>query len=196
MWERIKKLIPASGAIWPLIAFCAILALLYLRFAPTVRLNYQPDRGPVTVAPEPKTVTKTVTRIVTVPGPERIVYLNRPEAALALKMPELNQGSDNVLAVATVAPHSGKTTVVSMLSPTGEGTILLRQEPTPFWQVRKDFRATVRYLFVGTNLIESELVASPLRTGPVEWEAGAGVEIRREDSTLGARGWIGASYRF
>jgi hypothetical protein len=73
---------------------------------------------------------------------------------------------------------------------------LYRQEPQKFFQVKKEFRMTARYLFVGRNLAEFDVVANPLRLGPVELQAGVGLEVRRDDSSMGARGWIGAEYRF
>jgi hypothetical protein len=73
---------------------------------------------------------------------------------------------------------------------------LTRKEPVPFFEIKKEFYVQGRYLFTGKNSLEADLVANPLRVGPVEIEAGAGLEVRRDDSTLGARGWIGASYHF
>jgi len=168
MWTKVKTLVQKVGAKYVLIALCVLLVLAYLRFAPQITPPLQ-EKGPVVVAPETKVVTKYVTRRVVVPGPERIVYLNRQEAAVALKMPELNTGSDNILAVVTVPPHSGPTTAIARLSPSGEGSILLRQEPTPFWKIKKEFGARAG---MGTGgLIIGEIYARPLRIGSIDLEA-------------------------
>jgi hypothetical protein len=151
----------------------------------------------VTVAAAPKALERIVETIrVEVPGPERIVYLDRPALATKLKMPELRVVPDNVLAVATVSPHTGPTTAVAVLSPTGEGRILLRQEPTPFIAVKREFALRGAFLLSGTNLVEADLVARPLRIGPVELVAGAGMEVRREDNSIGARAYLGAELKF
>jgi hypothetical protein len=177
-------------------ALAVACAIAYLRYAKPTPPAYDPTPQPVVTAKEPKVVTQHVTKIITVPGPERIVYLDRQEAAEAVKMPELAISPDNVLAITTIPPHTGPTTAISMLTPTGEGRILYRQEPQKFFQVKKEFRMTARYLFVGRNLAEFDVVANPLRLGPVELQAGVGLEVRRDDSSMGARGWIGAEYRF
>ena len=167
MWK--KTLASVVQSHYTPVVLAIFVGLLYLRYAPQRPPAYQSVQGPLTVAQEPRIVTRTVTRTVKVPGPERIVYLNKPEAAEALKMPELATAPDNVLAIVTVAPHTGNTTAISMLSPTGEGTILLRQEPTPFWSVKKEFGARAG---MGTGgLLLGELYARPLRVGPVDIEA-------------------------
>ena len=178
-----------------LTALVVVCALLWLRFAkPTA--TYNPTPQPVQVAKEAKAAKKVSKRTVK-PGPEQLITLDPVEAAEALKMPDLATGQDNVLAIVTIPP-SGESpvTAVSTLTPQGEGKIVYRQEPQPFFRLQRGLGVSARYLFVGRNIAEMEVVATPLRIGPVEVQAGAGVEVRREDSALGARGWIGAEYRF
>ena len=195
MWKKILATPVLSHCI---VAACVGLAvLLYLRLAPKSPGTYSSEPGPVTEAPEPTVVTKVVTKRVAVPGPTKIIYLDKEQTAAALKMPELKLSPDNVLAVATIPPSGdAPTTAIAKLTPEGEGKILYRVEPAPFFQLKKEFTGRARYLFAGTNKIEADLVIRPLRLGPVNLEAGAGLEIRRADDTVGARTWVGAEYRF
>lgn len=177
-----------------ILALVASLAFIaYLKYVPKDDSN-RTEPGPVQYVPVIKTVEKIKT--VSVPGPERVVFIPKSELVGSLKMPELEKTPDNVLSVGRVNPSDGPTTVVSTLSPTGEGHILIRQEPPKFFQLKKEFRAEARYLFAGRNLVELDLVANPVRVGPVNILAGAGVEVRRDDSSFGARAFVGFQYKF
>lgn len=153
------------------------------------------EPGPLVNTPEPKIVERV--KRVYVPGPERIIYLEKEDLSAKLEMPELKKETGDPIAVARIPPHRGPTTAIAVLdNTTGETRILARQEPLPFLEWKKEFRLQGRYLFSGANMVEADFVVNPLRIGPVELEAGAGAEIRRGDDSIGARGWIGASYRF
>ncbi len=194
MWKWIKTRVKNVPLRYIAVALALPAAWLLWKYAvDTPKPTGQ--QGPVVVAQVPEKVVEKVKTIV-VPGPERIVFLEKASLSTTLKMPELNAVAGNPTAAVEIQPHAGKTTAVSVLDNAGRTTILTRQEPVPFFQVKRDIRASARYLFVGANIIESDLVAAPLRIGPVEVEAGVGVEVRRNDSALGARGYIGASYRF
>lgn len=195
-WEKAYSVIK-SWKVFLLTVLLVVLAILYLRYAKPVK-PYTPEPGLLTAGEIPRAVEKVIEkiRIVKVPGPERIVYLDKPGLAAALKMPELKSLTDNVLSVATVKPHTGPTTAIATLSPTGEGGILLRQEPQPFWDLKREFRMQGRYLLVGTNVAELDILANPLRIGPVEVVGGAGVELNRDTSALKGRAYVGFEYRF
>ena len=167
MWQTAKKYLNYSQTI-ALVGCIAF--ILWLRYAPPTSPSYTPDAGPVVTAPVPKVVEKIIERlkVVTKPGPERIVFIQKEPLAAKLEMPELLSTADNVLSVATVKPHTGSTTVVSTLSPTGEGRILLRQEPPKFWDLKKEFG--VRAGFGSGNLILGEIYVRPLRIGPIDLE--------------------------
>lgn len=157
-------------------ALAVACAIAYLRFAKPTPPAYDPTPQPIVTAKEPKAVTKYVTKVVKVPGPERIVYLDKPETVNALKMPELLDTPDNVLAVASVPPSGERpVTVVSTLSPGGEGRIEYRMEPQKFFSIRKEFGVRAG---IGTgNVGIAEVYGHPLRIGPV---------------TVEVRGWIHA----
>jgi len=190
-------LVKASWLRYLIPALAVGLAVWWLRSAPSPP-PFTSTPGPVTVAPVPTVVERIIEKIkvVKVPGPERIVFLEKAALATALKMPELNALSDNVLSVASVKPHTGPTTAIALLSPTGEGRIILRQEPTPFWDLKREIRLQGRYLFAGQNLTELDLLANPIRVGPVNLLAGVGVELDRDSSSLRGRAFVGFEYRF
>jgi hypothetical protein len=175
------------------VALGLLAVVLYLRFA-KILPTYTSTPGPLMVGAGTKK-TEKVERVA-VPGPPRIIYLEKASLSARLKLPELNLLPDNVLGVVSVSPHSGPTTAIATLTPEGEGRILLRQEPTPFFSLKRDFRLQGRYLFVGSTVAELDLVANPLRVGPVELVAGVGVGMDREDSTLQGRAFVGAEIRF
>ena len=170
------------------------LAVWWLRSAPSPP-PFTSTPGPVTVAPVPTVVERIIEKIkvVKVPGPERIVFLEKAALATALKMPELNALSDNVLSVASVKPHTGPTTAIALLSPTGEGRIILRQEPPKFWDLKKEFG--VRAGFGSGNLILGEIYVRPLRIGPIDVEVrGYARRTDRDGSDFG--GVLLLDYRF
>ena len=195
-WENLYS-VAKQWKVFLLTVLLVVLAILYLRYAKPVK-TYSPEVGPVTVAEVPRVVERVLEkiRVVKVPGPERIVYLEKASLATALKMPELTTLTDNVLSVATAKPHTGPTTILATLSPSGEVKILLRQEPPKFWEIKREFRLSGRYLLVGTNVAELDILANPLRIGPVEVLAGGGVELNRDTSNLKGRAFLGFEYRF
>lgn len=180
------------------IALLAIVAMLFIRYAPEGMKPWVQKPGPVTIAQPPKEVVKWRVKTVEVPGPARLVVLNKAELATALKMPELASldNGTHVLSAVSVPRSAGSTTAVTTLSPDGHAQTILRQEPTPFFELKREFQLSGRWLLTGVNQIEAEVVARPLRIGPVELEAGAGVEVRRENSTMGFRSYVGAVYKF
>ncbi len=175
-------------------ALAVVCAILYLRFARPTPPAYDPTPQPVQTAKEPRVVTRTVTKVVKVPGPPRIVYLDKPETVNALKMPELLDVPDNVLAVASVPPSGERpVTVVSTLSPEGEGRIEYRMEPQKFFQVKKEFGIRAG---IGTgNVGIAEVYGRPLRLGPVTVEVRGWVQRTDRDGGDGG-GAVLLDYRF
>lgn len=164
MWTRVRAvLIPCIPAV-----LVGLAALLYLRFVPASKPTYDPAPQPVQTAPEVRTVTRTVTRRVVVPGPERIVYLDRQETAAALKMPELLASPDNVLEAVTIPCPDRDVTAVSLIDNTGQGLIIYRPERQKFFRLKKDFG--LRAGAGSGGLILGEVYARPLRVGPVDVE--------------------------
>ena len=197
MWSKLPT--PVRGALSHFTVGVLVLlaAYLYWKYAvDTPKPTGQ--QGPVQVAQPVKVIEKWQIKTVEVPGPPRLVVLPKAELATRLKMPELVSldNGTSVISAVSVPPWAGPTTAVTTLSQSGVAETLLRREPMPFFSLKKEFEARARYLFVGINMAEAEVVARPLRVGPVEVEGGVGVEIRRQDSALGARRWIGATYHF
>lgn len=196
MWKTIRGFAVKSswhlGGVILVVLFLGIALYFILRAQSLPTWISKP--GPVTIG-EQAGKTEKAPRII-VPAPKGITTIDKEIVAKYLKMPALTMTPGDVLATTTVKPSSGPTTAIAMISPVGVGSILLRQEPMPFFQLKREFRISGRYLFAGVNQIEVDLVTNPLRVGPVELEAGVGAEVRRYDSTLGARGFLGFTYKF
>lgn len=193
MWTAIKTLASSRAVPWGLTVLCVISVLVYLRFVPPSPPTYDPAPQAAGKAKEPKVVTKHVTKYVKVPGPERIVYLDKPEAAEVLNMPELNQTPDNVLAVAKIQCPEQDVTAVSLIDSQGQGSIIYRMEPQKFLHIKKEFG--VRAGAGSGGLMAAEVYARPLRIGPVN------VEVRGWISRTDAHGGDGGGavlidYRF
>ena len=167
-----------------LIALVIGCAIAYLHFVESPPGSSSEPRA-VVEAKEAKVVTKYVTKRVMVPGPERIVYLDKQEAAEALKMPSLATSPDNVLAAVTI-PASGDrpVTAVATLTTQGEGKVEYRMEAQPFWKIKKEFGMRAG---MGTGgLLTAEVYLHPLRVGPVEVELRGW--IKRDDLNGGDGG--------
>jgi len=83
--------------------------------------------------PEIKEVIKV--QKVEVPGPERIVTVEKVKIVEKLKLPEWFATNTDEQAIATgeVQPYEGKTNVVATLNTkTGVGGIIVKQKPLPF----------------------------------------------------------------
>ena len=75
-------------------------------------------------------------RVVTVPGPPRIVTIEKERVVEKLKLPDAiaKDPDRQVVATAEVAPYAGKTDAIALLDTrTGRAEIDLRQEPLPFF---------------------------------------------------------------
>lgn len=176
MWANLKTFFashPVFTHIGTLVlAICAF--LIYSAWTKPAPPTQKPE-GPLIVAPLPpgkpgKEVIRIIERAVPVPGPKEIIYLDKPALASALKIPELAYVHDNVIAVATVAPHRGNTTAIATIGPGADnvyrGSILLRQEKIPFWGLEREWHGGVWYGIAGRNKLQGELEFIPLRVGP------------------------------
>jgi hypothetical protein len=142
---------------------------------------------------------------VPVPGPARVEVVEKirflklwPDAVSPITASDCNS---RILASGTVPPWPGATRVTAVGSVAPEDNTLRvriesKQEAPKFFEIKRDFRVAARFLPIGRNQVEAEVVANPLRVGPVEIEAGIGVDVARDDATIGARGWIGGQLRF
>jgi hypothetical protein len=85
---------------------------------------------------------------------------------------------------------------------TGEMGADVKAKPPPFVEFRKRFELEGRYLFAGANVFEADLRVLPIRfnarVGGVTIEPilFGGIEVRREDSTFGARAGVGISVKW
>ena len=156
-----------------ILALAIVVYWIYSRMFPPAPPIQQPQ-GPVIQAPLPpgkpgKVVERIIERMVPVPGPERIVYLDKPAISTALKFPEIALLHDNVIAVATAAPHKGRTTVVATIGPDSDnvyrGGILLRQEAVPFLGREREWHGGIWYGIGGRNTLQGELEFLPMRIG-------------------------------
>jgi len=96
--------------------------------------------------PQEKIVTKIKT--VTVPGPERIVTIDKPTIVEKLKLPDwLKEDKDKqVIANADIVPHKGHTSAVAIIDvKTGEAQILAKQLPPPFFDFEQTKEIGMRY---------------------------------------------------
>ena len=176
----------------------SVAVMLFLKYAPESMKPWHQTPGPVTVAQPPKEIIRWRVKEVIVQGPERIVTLDKKELAVRLKWPELASldNGTNVLSAVNVSPSASRTTAVTTLGPSGQAQTLLRVEPMPFFQVKREFSVNAKWLFLGHNLVEAEVRINPLRVGPVEIVGAVGVEVRRDDQSFGPRAYVGAEYRF
>jgi hypothetical protein len=99
----------------------------------------------VTEWKEPKEVVKI--KRVEVPGPERIVTIEKAVIVDKLKLPEWIKTDVNEQAIATavIEPYRGRTNAVSLINTkTGIGQIVAKQEPLPLFGFLNDKEVGVR----------------------------------------------------
>jgi hypothetical protein len=175
------------------IVLIVLAGLAYLKYARTPAPAYVPQPGPTQYVPVPKKV-ETV-RTVEVPGPERIQLVPVEIVREKLKWPEL--AADNVLAVGSVPPHKGKTSVVAVGSiedNTLRTRLVMRQEPASFFDLKREIHGGVWYGAAGENIIEGEVMLNPLRIGPVETSIRGRVGLEREDHRLNGAVLVGIEF--
>lgn len=154
--------------------------------------------GPIRYVEKPKYLKK-VERVLVPSEGRRIEYFSKEKLAKEMDLPELKNLDGGVVAVGMVEAHEGKTTVLGTLDAGADdvlrGDLVYRQEPPPFFSFRHDFRVEALWFPVGTNIIESNFIATPLRTGPIYWTAKIGFGVD-EDSNIEGHIGVGVQYRF
>lgn len=133
---------------------------------------------------------------VEVPGPERIVTLEKEVIVDRLKLPEWvkTNADEQAIATAAIEPYKGKTNAVALLNvKTGIGQIIAKQEPLPLFEFLNEREVGVR---AGIN-IKGEPVTSVygqydfVRVGSIKIGAYADA-----DSTGQAKVQVAAGVRF
>lgn len=190
MWEKLTRVIPAR---WLLIAACGLLVLVWLRFAPP-EVAWSPRSIAGYVLPEPKVITKIVKEVV--PGPERIRIV--PKKVIVDRWHDLptpaTVANENavITAVAEIPPSPEGGTAVAVLTPNqageGVGTIEYQPKPRKFLQFKREFVGEAYYYPVGDRQLEAAIGVLPLRIGPVEVKAKAGIDLMRDNSQI--RGFV------
>lgn len=110
-------------------------ALLILAMASAVYFYYSdrqkptPSQSTYMPAPEIKEVVKV--KKVEVPGPEKIVTVEKEVVVEKLKLPPSVQAPEKqIVATASIEPYEGKTNAVAVMdTKTGESEIIVKQEP-------------------------------------------------------------------
>jgi hypothetical protein len=135
------------------VAMGILTILLILAAASSVYKWYHKSTGSTTTyvkVPEIKEVIKI--QRVTVPGPERIVTIEKTVIVDKLKLPEWikTDADEQAIATAVIEPYKGKTNAVGLLNTkTGVGQIVAKQEPLPLFGFVNDKEIGVRY---GTSI--------------------------------------------
>ena len=159
-------------------------------------------------APAPAIPAARDVKVVTVPGPARIVTLDKPVIVHDLTLPDAiaKDPDKQVTATAQAGPYAGKTDAIAVLdTKTGQAEIELKQEALPFFALEGNREAGVR---AGMGLHGPGAAAylrwTFLRTGSVHWAAygEAAVPIAGTGATTGAaqspdgRVMLDVSYRW
>lgn len=113
---------------------------------------------------KPKVVERTVTQYVEVEKPryvekvkrvivpvEKVVTLEREKVVEKENLPDWlkNATEQVILAVGDVRPYAGKTRVISLLNTkTGEGSLIQRQLPLSFVELKRDLRLSAGWDFI------------------------------------------------
>jgi hypothetical protein len=123
-----------------LIVLCCVLAIAcgsmaYFHFKTPVTVNTET----YTPAPEIKETVKI--KRVEVPGPEKIITIEKEKVVERLKLPDdIGKNPDKqIVATAVVEPYEGKTNAVAVMdTKTGEGSISVKQEPLPTFAFKNE----------------------------------------------------------
>lgn len=152
----------------------------------------------------PVPVIKTVEKIkkVNIPGPERIVVVEKQVIVEKLKLPEPLASDPNkqFTATAAIPPYEGTTNVVSMIdTKTGVSEILAKQVPLPFFAFEDKKEIGVRVGLNSHSEIEANFYGrwSFLRVGSVHFAAyGESGGYGGNDSQYNSKLQLEVSYRF
>ncbi len=160
MWDYTR----AAKTLLPVV-LVGFAVLLWLYFGRTPEPVFQNVPGPTQFVPVP---VKVKGKEVIVPGPERIKLVPVEVVKKELKWPDLP--ADNVIAAGTVPAHRGPTNVATVVSTDNSGvmtaTMVMKQMPPPFFELKKEVRLGAYY---GNGAVFSpEIAFRPLRVGPVD----------------------------
>ena len=144
--------------------------------------------------PQIKEVVKI--KRVEVPGPERIVTLEKTVIVEKLGLPEWIRTNDNEQAIATasIEPYKGKTNAVALLNTkTGVGQIVAKQEPIPLLGFLNEREIGVR---AGIN-IKGEPVTSLYAQWDFARVGNVKIGVYADADSLGqAKAQVSIGYRF
>jgi glucose/arabinose dehydrogenase len=118
------------------IAITACVLLIALGVMLYSRSGKAPDVSQQQYAPAPEVKETVKIKRVEVPGPTKIVTIEKEVVAEKLKLPgEISSNPDKqIIATAVVAPYDGDTHAVAVMdTKTGQGSISVKQEPLPFF---------------------------------------------------------------
>lgn len=187
-WKKIGSAALSNNLV--LLAAIGLVVFAYLKYAPdSLKPWTNKPTAPAVVADAPKPVEKI--KRVLVPGPTKVEVIEK--IVYAEKIPDVLQpatvADDNahVIASAEIPPYNGKTIATAILETRdgiGRGRIETKQEPIPFFAVKKEFG--MRAGAGSGGLIVGEVYARPLRLGPVEVEVRG--YVKRDDRTGGDGG--------
>lgn len=181
---------------------CALLFVTLLAVSSAVYFWYQKP-GVITTreyvkVPEIRTIEK-VTR-VEVPGPERIVTIEKKVVIDKLNLPQWVKDSpdEQVIATAEIEPYRGKTSAVSLINTkTGVGQIVAKQEPLPLFGFVNDREIGVRGGMNSSGSPEATVYGKWdfVRVGNVHLGVYGDASVKN-DSRIDARIQVGIGYKF
>lgn len=190
--------IPAKVVLIPyiLLALALLAGGVYLWLAPTTEPIYKPGPTSVQTVYEPKWREKVGPPVpYLVPTGARIEFFPNPALAKGSKIAD---APDNVIAFGQVPKHTGKSTVFATLTPGLDnvlrGGLEYRQEATPFWGFEREFHGGVYYGVAGPNIVVGQARVSPLRTGPVKWQAIGQLGVERDGGRLNGALLVGVEF--
>ena len=105
--------------------------------------------------------------------------------------PTIEDNNAWVTAVCDIPPSPSGGTAVSVLTHTDNvatGHIEFKAKPVPFVQFKREFVGEAYYYPVGDRSLEAAVGVLPVRIGPIEVKAKAGIDVMREDSAI--RGFV------
>ena len=190
--------LPAKAILIPyaLLAVGLIALGIYIWIVPPAKPIFQPGPTSVQTVYEPKWKDRVGPPVpYFVPTGARIEYFPNPALAKGSKIPD---APDNTIAFGQVPKHSGKSTVFATLVK-GEDNVLrgeleYRQEATPFWGFEREFHGGVYYGLAGQNVVEGEVRAKLLRTGPINWGGKGRVGMEKDRGNLNGAILIGVEF--
>ena len=194
-WSPKETLVTVARSRYTLVVLGGCAILLYLRYAPPTA-PWSPRAVAGYILPEPRVIERVVKETVTIPGPVRIKVVPKEKIRIVYRdLPTSGTlANDNavVTAVATIPPSPDGGTAIAVLTQNqageGVGSIEYRPAARRFLQFKREFVGEAYYYPVGDRSLEAAVGVLPLRIGPIEVKAKAGIDVMRENSTI--RGFV------